>query len=354
MENKPVRLGMIGAGAFSSKHCEGIWDAGKGVCDLIAICDIDEKKAQLRADSYKIPYVYTDYHELLARDDIDAVTLPLPDQEHCKIACDALRAGKHVLCEKPMALDLEECKEMCRVARETGNILMVGQIGRYTPAFVKAKEILDSGAIGELFLIESEYAHDYSKIPGSSYGNNTVPWRKTPEREPILGGGCHAIDLVRMIAGDPIEVFSYANNKCLTDWPIHDCSMSIMKFENGAIGKVFNSHGCKRKYTMRSVLYGTEGTVIFDNTSSTVQLFKPGFSDDPVFDGADQRTIAIEIPVTLNNHNFQGEVTDFCNAIKENRPVVTDGVSGAKTVAVGKAIIESFTTGMPVKPDYSI
>ncbi len=354
MENRPVRLGMIGAGNFSSAHCGGIWGAGKDVCELVAICDLDINKANIRANSYKIPHVYTDYHELLARDDIEAVTLPLPDQEHCKIACDALRAGKHVLCEKPMALNLDECKEMVRVSRETGKILMVGQIGRYTPAFLKAKEIYESGAIGELFLIESEYAHDYSKIPGTTYGDHKIPWRQAPEREPILGGGCHAIDLIRMIAGDPIEVFSYANNKCLTEWPIHDCSMSIMKFADGAIGKVMNSHGCKRKYTMRSVLYGTKGTIIFDNTSTTIQLFMPGFSDSHVFDKSDQRTVSIDIPVGLNNHNFAGEVRDFCAAIVEGRNVVTDGVSGAKTVAVGLAIIESFKTGKPVKPDYDI
>lgn len=343
---KIIRLGVIGAGSFSGSHLAGI-NLAKN-CKAVAIADIDESKAKAKAAQYNIPDYYTDYHELLARDDIDAVTLPLPDQEHCVVACDAMRAGKHVLCEKPMALDLEECKEMIRVSRETGVQLMVGQIGRYTPAFVKAKEMLEAGVIGDLFFIESEYAHDYSKIPGSAYGNNTIPWRKTPEREPILGGGCHALDLIRMIAGDPDEVFSYANNKSLTDWPIHDTSISIMKFPNGVIGKVFNSHGCKRAYTMRSCLYGTKGTIIFDNTSPNITLYK-----EDMIEGMDTRTLPVTIPVSINNHNFAAEVTDFCNAILENRPVITDGVSGAKTVALGVAIIESFTTGKPVTPDYN-
>ena len=142
MENI-VRLGVIGAGAFSGSHLAGIGLAKN--CKVVAIADIDEAKAKAKAAQYNIPDYYTDYHELLARDDIDAVTLPLPDQEHCVVACDAMRAGKHVLCEKPMALDLNECKEMIRVSRETGVQLMVGQIGRYTPAFVKAKEMLEAG-----------------------------------------------------------------------------------------------------------------------------------------------------------------------------------------------------------------
>ncbi len=350
MERK-IRLGVIGAGAFSIRHLDGIEHATNA--EAVAICDKDYEAAKVRAAEFGVPNVCKDVDELLARDDIEAVTLPLPDQVHCEIAVKAMRAGKHVLCEKPMALDINECKEMIKVAKETGMQLMVGQIGRYTPAFVKAKEILESGTIGELFLIESEYAHDYSGIGGTPIGPNDTPWRMTPERESILGGGCHAIDLIRMIAGDPIEVFSYANNKCLTDWPIHDCSMSVMKFKDGAIGKVMNSHGCKRHYTMRSLLYGTEGTLIFDNASNYISLFKQKFSDDEAFANYSQKEVEIKIPVEVNNHNFKAEVTDFCSAIIENRTVVTDGVSGAKTVAVGLAIVESFTTGKPVAPDYN-
>ena len=344
---KKLRIGVIGAGSFCSWHLDGINNSKSA--EAVVVCDIDIEKAKLRASEYGVAEYCSDYKELLARDDIDAVTLPLPDQEHCVVACDALRAGKHVLCEKPMALDLAECKEMVKVARETGKQLMVGQIGRYTPSFLKAKELLESGAIGDLFYIESEYAHDYSRIPGSTYGNNTIPWRKTPEREPILGGGCHALDLIRMIAGDPEEVFSYANNKSLVDWPIHDTSVSIMKFSNGVIGKVFNSHGCKRAYTMRSLLYGTKGTIIFDNTSDHITLYK-----ENMIEGMDTRTLPVTIPVTVNNHNFAAEVEDFASAILEGRTVITDGVSGAKTVSLGVAIIESFTTGKPVKIDYDI
>ena len=301
---------------------------------------------QKYAEKYRIPDQYTDYSDLLAREDIDAVTLPLPDQVHAEITIAALRAGKHVLCEKPMSLNLDECKEMVKVARETGKQLMVGQVGRYTPSFVEAKRLYDEGVIGELFMIESEYAHDYSKKAG------TGGWRVTPEREPIIGGGCHAVDLIRMIAGDPEEVFAYANNKCLVDWPIHDCTMAIMKFKNGVIGKVMTSTGCKREYTMRSCLYGTKGTIIFDNTSNTITLYRDQFTDDERLSSKPQHEIAIKLPVTVNNHNLTGEVEDFCNAILEDRPVVTDGINGASTVSVCLAIVESFKTGEKVKVDY--
>ena len=236
---------------------------------------------------------------------------------------------------------------MVHVAKETGKQLMVGQIGRYTPGFLAAKALLDKGAIGELFLVESEYAHDYSFLSGAG------GWRVTPEREPVIGGGCHAVDLVRMMAGNPIEVFAYANNKSLVDWPIHDCSVAVLKFENGVIGKVMTSTGCKRQYTMRSTLYGTKGTIIFDNTSPTISLFKEEFSKDDAFDGVDQQVIEIKVPVVLNNHNFGGEVGEFCKAILEGKDVPTSGIEGASTVAVCLAIVESFKTGEKVSVDYN-
>jgi len=342
--SKKVRLGVIGAGAFSNSHLMGIKYSDSA--EAVAICDINEGSARKQAEKYNIPDYYTDYRELLKRDDIDAVTLPLPDQLHRKVTVDALHAGKHVLCEKPMALNLEDCRAMIKASRESGKQLMVGQIGRYTPAFIMAKKMVEDGEIGELFFVESEYAHDYSKIGGRG------GWRITPERHPVIGGGCHAVDLLRMIAGNPTEVFAYANNKVLTDWPIDDCTVAVMKFPGNVVGKVMTSIGCKRKYTMRTVLYGSKGTIIVDNTSPTLSLFKEEFSQMDEFKERNQQTIELKLPVAINNHNFQAEVEDFCRCIMEGRQVTTDGVEGASTVAVCLAIVESAHKEEKVKVSY--
>ena len=146
-----IKIGVIGAGAFAGYHLLGLQQVE--CAEVVAICDTDISRAKARAEMIGIDTVYDNYHDLLAREDIDAVTLPLPDQIHRQITVDALKAGKHVLCEKPMALSLDDCKAMVKAAEESGKQLMVGQIGRYTPSFVKAKEIYDSGMIGELFFI---------------------------------------------------------------------------------------------------------------------------------------------------------------------------------------------------------
>ena len=159
----------------------------------------------------------------MERDDVDAVVVATPDQLHREMTMAALGAGKHVLCEKPMALTLEDCQAMIDASRNTDRKLMIGQICRFTPGFMRAKQLIDNGEIGELFFVESEYAHDYSKIPGT-FSN----WRLDPLRHGFLGGGCHAVDLVRWIAGNPYEVAAFANKKMLTDWPTDDCTIAIM------------------------------------------------------------------------------------------------------------------------------
>lgn len=346
MEKKKVRLALIGAGGFAGTHLAQLKDVTN--CEVVAIADINPDHLAEKSKEFGIKDTYLDYHELLARDDIDAVSLPLPDQVHCQVTVDALRAGKHVLCEKPMALDLDECKEMIRVAKETGKQLMVGQIARYSPAFVKAKELIDSGALGKVYFVESEYAHDYSGIGGAG------GWRVTPEREPVIGGGCHAVDLIRMLMDEsPEEVSAYACNFALTDWPIHDMTIAIMKFPSGAVGKVMTSTGCKRKYTMRTVIQGTKGTIIVDDSLPYLSLFEDKFTDKPEFGDRPQRVIEMRIPVAVDTHNFKAEAQEFVDCILAGEPVKSDGKVGASTASVCLSIVESFKTGKPVKVDYN-
>ena len=265
------------------------------------------------------------------------VSIAIPDQLHRQVACEFLAAGKHVLCEKPLALTREELSEIVKAEKESDARFMVGQICRFTPAFIKAKEIIESGAIGEIYYVESEYAHDYMYLVDN--------WRSDPLRHGVIGGGCHAIDLLRWLAGDPIEVMAYGTHKLLPQVAYDDATISILKFPNDVIGKVFVSTGCKRNYTMRTLVYGTKGTIICDNTSDTMQLFTIG--DDQM---AHEPEI---IPVEVNNHNAAAEFRVFAEAIRNNTHIITDATEGAKTVAVCLAVVESSKTGVPVKPDYN-
>jgi len=327
---KKLGIGTIGlrAGRPSS------WD-DVTLVKTTAICDLSQELLAEWSEKYPDAFATTDWKDLIARDDVDIVFVATPDQLHAEITIAALRAGKHVLCEKPMALSIEDCADMIRAAEETGMKLMIGQVCRFAPGFVKAKELIDDGTIGELFFVESEYAHDYAHIPGVG------EWRKTPERHGIVGGGCHAVDLLRWIAGNVQEVFAYSNHKMLTDWPVEDTTVAVLKFEqNDVIGKVFCSIGCKRPYTMRSVFYGSLGTIVCDNTSPQIQVASEKLSGQRKF---------CDIPVDIASHNKGAEVEALAQAVINDTPVVPDAREGARTVATCLAAVESSRTGKPVR-----
>lgn len=329
-----IRSAHIGM-KFGMSHVEGAIAYG---AEIAAICDSDPGNLKFAGERYGIPEEkrVADYHELLGRDDIDIVTVAVPDQQHCRISCEFLRAGINVLCEKPLALTREDCEQIVKAQRESDAKFMVGQICRFTPAFEKTKELISSGEIGEVYFAESEYAHDYSLF--------LETWRAQPERHGVIGGGCHAVDLLRWLVGDPKEVFAYGMHKLLPMVTYDDATIAIMKFDEEVAGKVFVSTGCKRDYTMRTVIYGTKGTIICDNTSPSMTLFRAGE------DGGIQGPELIEVPV--NSHNAAREFEVFADAVKNGEEVETDAVEGAKTVEVCRAIVKSSVTGEIVKPDY--
>lgn len=341
MEKKLV-FGAIGL-MFGNAHLEGALAYG---AEVAAICDLNEETLRKSGEKYNIPEEKwtTDYHDLLNNPDINMVSIAIPDQLHRQVACEFLAAGKHVLCEKPLALTREDVEAMVQATEKSSAKFMVGQICRFTPAFAKAKEIIDSGMIGELYFVESEYAHDYMNIVKNADGSKH--WRADPQRHGLIGGGCHAVDLLRWLAGDPVEVFAYGTHKLLPTVPYDDATCALMKFDDELMGKVFVSTGCKRDYTMRTCIYGTKGTIICDNTSPTMQLFVVDEKDE-----APEKPEIIEIDV--NNHNYVKEFQVFADTILADKEMETSVYEGAKTVEVCLAIIESAQKEEKVKPNYN-
>lgn len=340
MSKKIFNIAVVGSGAISRYHIPPILENENA--NLYALCDCVEEILKERMEEFNISYGVTDYKVLVDDPKVDAALVLTADNAHTEITCAFLRAGKPVLLEKPMALTTEECEEMLRTEKETGTPLMVGQVARYNPNFVQAKEIIDSGILGELTFIESEYAHNYGQ---RHRGVND--WRVNPQREGFIGGGCHAVDLLRWIAGNPTEVHAFSNHKYLTDWPVNDTTVAIMKFPNDVIGKVFCSIGIHRPYTMRTVINGTNGTLIFDAKAETMTLY----AGDPVTGKGYSKEQIIPAHKT-DAHNMAGEVADFLNALINNTPMPISSIEGASTVAVCRAAVTSAATGETVKVKY--
>ena len=342
MKVEKLVVGVIGLG-MGRAHLKGAIEYG---AEIGAICDVDPAKLKAIGDDNGIPEDkrVSDWHDVLNNKEINTVIIATPDQQHREQVEAFLAAGKHVMCEKPLALTGDDIVAIVKAVEAHPECkFMIGQICRFTPAFVMAKKFIDEGKLGDLYFVESEYAHDYLHM----FESNPKNWRSDPERNGVVGGGCHAVDLLRWLVGsDPIEIYAHGTHKLLSYVAYDDANLAIMKFPDNIMGKVFVSTACKRNYTMRTCVYGTKGTLIFDNRSDKMQAF---FADE---NGHGADTAPQLIPVKLADHNAVEEFRVFADALVNDTPIETTVYEGAKTVAACQAIIESSKSGKIVNPNY--
>ena len=342
MKVENLVVGVIGLG-MGRAHLEGAIKYGAQVG---LICDTNPEKLKQWGEHNNIPEEKwtTDWHDIVNNKEINAVIIATPDQQHREQVVACLEAGKHIMCEKPLALTREDIEAIVKAVEAHPECkFMIGQICRFTPAFVQAKKYIEEGKVGELYFVESEYAHDYQHM----FEVNPTNWRSDPVRDGVVGGGCHAVDLLRWLVNeDPCEIYAHGTHKLLPEVTYDDANLAIMKFPGNVMGKVFVSTGCKRNYTMRTCIYGTKGTLIFDNTSDNMTVF---FADEEGHGAGEAQTV----PIVINNHNAAAEFKVFADALVNDTEIETNVYEGAKTVAACLAIIESSKTGKVVVPNYN-
>lgn len=191
-----LRVGVIGCGLISGVHIHAIEETDHAV--LAAVCDIDRKKMEKTAAEHGVKG-YLDYHELIARPDIDAVHICVPHYLHAPISIAALRAGKHVLCEKPMGTSLQEARAMVQAARDSGKTLTVCFQNRYNGATRRMKEIIDGGEMGKVIGGSAFVCWDRG---GAYYADS--PWRgkwATEGGSVLINQAIHTLDLMKWLSG---------------------------------------------------------------------------------------------------------------------------------------------------------
>lgn len=343
-----MKMGVIGLGGVGNRHAQAV--AKSDYAELAGVCSRREESFGKIREAVPHLLCTTKYEELLGVEGLEAVVVATPDYLHVEHAMEALRRGKHVLCEKPIAYRVEDGVSMVEAARKAGKTLFVGHVVRYSPGFRLAKKMVDDGVIGELFFLESEYAHNYDEVGAGK------SWRTDPQigREQVVSGGCHAIDILRWYGGNPMEVQAYANHKVLSSWTTDDTTIGIYRFPNGAIGKVFVSAAVRRNYTMRTVLYGSKGTIIADNVSDQVTLYAAEL-DTGFMQARSMRhpeTLGISIPSRNAGKAVPEQLEAFHQTIVKGKDGTANGESAVNTLATSLATVEAAKTGRAVKIDY--
>lgn len=249
-----VRVGLIGSGFVADIHAHAFTHFVRDA-QVVAVASPTPGKAARFAQARGIPHAFEDYRELLAREEIDLVTLCVPNDLHCQIAIDAARAGKHVVCEKPLCRTLEEADRMIAACREAGVYLFYAEELLFAPKYVRAKQLADEGALGEVFLVKQWEEH---------YGPHEL-WFWDVNRSGggvLLDMGCHSIEYARWVFGKPKVKSVTATmgtfvHRDRTQGEDH--SICVVEYEGGKIALAENSWAKPGGVDDRAEIYGSKG-----------------------------------------------------------------------------------------------
>lgn len=258
-EAAPLRVGIIGVGGIATLHHEGYLAAG---AEVVAIADPNDAALRSRASSWRVEQTFHDYRELLSAAAIDAVSICAPTVVHHPATLAAAAAGVHVLCEKPLALNLEQADAMIRACRAAGVLLMVNHQLRSHAAARHARRLLDRGDLGTLTHLRLRQAHDWGGAPtvGPSFSTRAVAGGGT-----LLDNGTHLFDLARYFGGEVDEVFARTARRVF-DTEVEDTAHASLRFSEGAIGTIevaWTATGWEEGWW----LYGSRGSFEYTNRS---------------------------------------------------------------------------------------
>ena len=340
--------------------------------DLVAVCDSQEARLEPAAEQYGCR-AYTDLDDLLADKNVELISVATPHKSHAALAIRCMRAGKHVIVEKPMTVDLDEADQMIAASRETGRTLGSVFQRRYWPAALKAKATIDEGKIGRPLLGIAQVSFPRSK---SYYDRD--PWRGSWEHEGggvLTNQGIHTIDMFQwFMGGDPVEVIGRWANLAHPYVDIEDTAAAVIRFGSGALGVLSGTtsaswshmsiviHGAKGHsigvmeepegaigYNHVWNVPGEEGTVersLAEHVERGEYMFRIDNRPDSGLAGTWTTAYQYKQPGEPNYHARQ--IADLVESIRTGRKPLVDGYEGKKSVAILQAVYESNRTGQPV------
>ena len=331
-----INIAVIGVGAISDSHIQA-YLMFKEQCQLVALVDLYPDKARQKAEKYglQIP-IFKDTQELIDGCNCDAASICLPPFEHATASIALLRAGKHVLVEKPMATCLEECDAMIEAARSSGKLLSIVAQNRFKNPMSKLKRILDMGLVGRI--LHGQVNSLWWR--GSNYYD--LWWRGTWAKE---GGGVtmnhavHHIDLLQWMMGMPKQIHAFSANLCHENSEVEDFSTAVLLYENGSVGQITASlvhHGEDQEMLFQ----GEKGLVALPWQVRAMKQKENGFPDENQEWVAEiQKAYDQLSPLQLEGHD--GQIANFLAAIEGRESLLVDAEQGRRTLELITAIYQS-------------
>ncbi|MBQ8289805.1 MAG: Gfo/Idh/MocA family oxidoreductase [Clostridia bacterium] len=349
-----IKVAIIGVGGISKHHINS-YIANPNV-ELYAFCDINEKVLRAKGETYGIERLYTDEATMLRElPEIDAVSVCTWNSAHAPCTIMALEAGKHVLCEKPMATNAEDAMKMLETAKRVGKKLMVGFVRRFGKDTKVIRDFMDAGSVGELYYAKASYLRR-NGCPGGWFGD-----KSRSGGGPLIDLGVHVIDLVRYLCGNPKPVsVTGATYKKLGNRPdikdsveyksvsktskdifdVEDLATAFIRFDNGAVLAIDTSFSLNLKHnTTKIELFGTKGGIYLDGD---VELYTET--------GGYLSNVTLDMKTAFEMKDiFQNEINFYVDAIINDTDTYAIAEDGITLMKILDGIYKSAELGCEVK-----
>ena len=342
---KTISVGLIGIGNMGSAHASAVGGGRIRGLRLAAVCDIDEVRLKLCMEKNPGVKGYTDWHELVRDPDLDAIIIAVPHPLHATIAMEALRSGKHVLTEKPVDITVTKARELNEVAKNAGKVFAIMFNQRTNPLFAKAREIVQSGQLGQLqrsvWIITNWYR--------TQQYYNSGTWRATWSGE---GGGVllnqapHNLDLWQWICGMPTEITAFCDIAKYHNIEVEDDVTIFARYENGATGVFITTTG-EYPGTNRLEISGTRGKIVIEegklkwwkldkDSQEVARDTSAGYSFDMVVE---------EIPQDTPETAHAGILQNYSDAMRFGAELLSPGTDGICELSISNAAYLSAAKG---------
>jgi len=335
---KTVNICLIGAGRAGMIHARNFQNIIPQ-SRAVAVADPFEEACKKSCDELGIDRYYLDYNDVFKQEDIHAVVVATPTKYHCDIVKRAADAGKHILCEKPMAMNVRECDEMIEAAERNGVNLQLGFMRRFDANFIAAKQAIERGEIGEIVHIRSltrgpskpqEWMYDIEKSNG-----------------PLAEVNSHDIDCIRWLAGSDLEhvyalAGNYRNKEIAGEWPsFYDNVVLTGRFENGILATIEGAQYVKYGYDARVEVLGTEGVIHIGKQDA--------YGYRAVNKEAGIHTPFVSSWTELFSQAYLNEDVHFADCVLQGKKPRVTGIDGKMAVKIVNAGNQSIKTGTTVK-----
>lgn len=331
-----IRIGIIGCGSITQKRHAPEYAENENV-EIVAFYDRNLDRAEKLAKTYNAKAV-NDYMDIMRDPNIDAISDCSTNEMHHIISGEALKNGKHVLCEKPMAISVEAAETLVGIWESSGKVLMVDHNQRLAPAHIKAKEILDSGEMGKILTFRTSFGHKGPEYWSSAKNKSTWFFDKERSRLGVVGDlGIHKIDLLRYLMNDEIvEMKAFSDVLDKTDEngkkiEVPDNLVASIKMKQGYIGNLAFSWTYYGKEDNSTNIYCEKGIIkIYDDSNYPLVL--------EYSDGTNVNFEVGEIQ-TNDNQTNTGVINEFISSIMEGRQPIANGYDGLESLRLTEKLL---------------